>query len=58
MKEAFDRANNKDMNLQADMIQLNKTRKKTNELLNEERKKLANLQRVPEENEKVKSFSK
>lgn len=53
LKEAFDKANNKDMQLLADMTQVNKTRKKTKELLTEEQKKFEKLERIPEENEQV-----
>ncbi|KAF5289359.1 hypothetical protein FQR65_LT11870 [Abscondita terminalis] len=53
IKEAFDVANNRDVQLQAEMTQLNKTRKKTKELLAEERKKLIEFQKTPEENLKT-----
>ncbi|KAK4886823.1 hypothetical protein RN001_003094 [Aquatica leii] len=53
IKEAFDVANNKDVQLQAEMTQINKTRKKNKELVVEENKKLAELQRIPEENRKT-----
>lgn len=53
MKEAFAKASRKDEQLLADMTQLNKTRKKTKELLAEEQKKLAKFERIPQENEKV-----
>lgn len=41
------------MQLLADMTQVNKTRKKTKELLAQEQKKFEKLERVPEENRKV-----
>lgn len=53
IKEAFNVANNQDIQLQAEMTQTNKTRKNTKELLMEEQKKLSELQNVPENNEKV-----
>lgn len=53
MKESFDVANKKDIELQADMTQLNKKRKKIKEQLEEERKKLENLEQIPEKNRKV-----
>lgn len=46
-------ANNKDMQLQADMTQLNKNRKKIKEQLEEERKKLENLSQIPEKHRQV-----
>lgn len=52
IKEAFNVANNQDIQLQAEMTQTNKTRKNTKELLMEEQKKLSELQNVPENNEK------
>ncbi|KAK5646128.1 hypothetical protein RI129_004592 [Pyrocoelia pectoralis] len=51
VKEAFDVANNRDIQLQAEMTQINKTRKKTKELLAEEHKKLAEYGKIPHENE-------
>lgn len=53
MKESFDVANKKDIELQADMTQRNKNRKKIKEQLEEERKKLENLEQIPEKNRKV-----
>lgn len=53
LKEAFDKANNKDVQLHANMTEINKKRKKTKELLAEEQKKFIKLERVPEENERV-----
>ncbi|KAF5302895.1 hypothetical protein FQA39_LY02075 [Lamprigera yunnana] len=53
IKEAFDVANNKDIQFQAEMVQINKTRKKTKETLAEERKKLIGFQKVPDENKKT-----
>lgn len=50
---AFNRANNKDIQLQETMTQMNKTRKKTKEMIVEEKKKYEKLERVPEENKKV-----
>ncbi|XP_056633945.1 structural maintenance of chromosomes protein 4 [Diorhabda sublineata] len=52
LTEAFNKANNKDVQLQETMMQTNNTRKKTKELLIEEKKKLEKLQKVPEESEK------
>ncbi|XP_044758906.1 structural maintenance of chromosomes protein 4 [Coccinella septempunctata] len=52
LKEAFERANNKDVELQAEMVQVNKNRKKTMELLAEEKKKLQQYEKTPEESEK------
>ncbi|KAB0799073.1 hypothetical protein PPYR_06953 [Photinus pyralis] len=51
LKEAFGVANNRDIQLQAEMTQTNKTRKKTKELLAEEQKKLVEYERMPKENE-------
>lgn len=53
ISEAFNRANNKDIQLQESMTQMNKTRKKTKEMIIEEKKKLDKLERVPEESRKV-----
>ncbi|KAJ8970615.1 hypothetical protein NQ314_001150 [Rhamnusium bicolor] len=49
LTEAFNKANNKDIQLQETMTQMNKTRKKTKEMIIEEKKKLEKLERVPEE---------
>lgn len=53
MKEAFEKANNKDIKLQAEMPQINNTRKKNKELLAQEKKKLVSYQEIPAKNEKV-----
>lgn len=53
LKEAFNTANKKDMQLLADMTNLNNKRKSTKHLLAEEQKKFQKLEKVPEENEKV-----
>lgn len=53
LKEAYNVASNKDVQLQADMVQTNNNRKKTKKLLEEEKKKLDDLEKVPEKNEKV-----
>ncbi|XP_067015599.2 structural maintenance of chromosomes protein 4 [Anabrus simplex] len=52
MNEKFNAANAKDMQLQEDINQLSKSRKKTKELLAEERKKLQTLEQAPEKAEK------
>lgn len=56
LKEAFAVASNKDVQLTEDMGQINKTRKKTKELLKEERKKLLELNEIPEKNKLVYLF--
>nr|XP_023017853.1 structural maintenance of chromosomes protein 4 [Leptinotarsa decemlineata]XP_023017854.1 structural maintenance of chromosomes protein 4 [Leptinotarsa decemlineata] len=52
LTEAFNKANNKDIQLQESMTQTNTTRKKTKELIVEEKKKLEKLGKVPEESKK------
>ncbi|KAJ8956971.1 hypothetical protein NQ318_012135 [Aromia moschata] len=52
LSEAFNKANNKDIQLQETMTQMNKTRKKTKEMIIEEKKKLEKLEKVPEESKK------
>ncbi|KAK9877855.1 hypothetical protein WA026_020085 [Henosepilachna vigintioctopunctata] len=52
LKEAFDKASNKDVQLQAEMVQVNKNRKKTMDLLAEEKKKLIQYEGIPSESEK------
>ena len=53
LKEAFNAADKKDVQLQAEMVQTNNNRKKYKQQLEDERKKLAQLQNVPDENKKV-----
>lgn len=53
MSEAFDKANNKDIQLKETMMQMNTKRKKTKELIVEEKKKLEKLEKVPNESKKV-----
>ncbi|GLV32117.1 gluon [Carabus blaptoides fortunei] len=50
LKATFDAAHNKDMNLQAEMGEINKRRKKIIEQLADEETKLKNLEKVPEKN--------
>ncbi|RZC39072.1 structural maintenance of chromosomes protein 4, partial [Asbolus verrucosus] len=52
LKEAFNNADKKDVQLQAEMTQTNTNRKKFKTQLEEEKKKLAQLERVPEESKK------
>lgn len=52
LKEAFEKANSKDMKLQAEMTQINATRKKNKALLISEKKKLEDLLALPEKNGK------
>lgn len=54
LKEAFNAANKKDMQLLADMTNANNKRKSTKQLLAEEQNKLVKLEKIPEENQKVK----
>ncbi|CAH1155594.1 unnamed protein product [Phaedon cochleariae] len=49
ISEAFNKANNKDIQLQETMTQMNNTRKRTKEMIVEEKKKLEKLEKVPEE---------
>ncbi|CAH2012044.1 unnamed protein product [Acanthoscelides obtectus] len=51
LNEAFNNANKKDIQLQENMVQMNTRRKKTKELLAQEKKKLDKLERTPEETE-------
>jgi chaperonin cofactor prefoldin len=53
MKEAFNAADKKDVQLQAEMVQTNTNRKKYKQQLEEEKKKLAQLEKVPEDNKNV-----
>jgi chaperonin cofactor prefoldin len=53
MKEAFNAADKKDVQLQAEMVQTNTNRKKYKQQLDEEKKKLAQLEKVPEDNKNV-----
>ncbi|KAJ3660188.1 hypothetical protein Zmor_004654 [Zophobas morio] len=53
LKEAFNAADKKDVQLQAEMVQTNNNRKKYKQQLEDERKKLAQLQNVPDENKKT-----
>lgn len=57
LKEAFEKANNKDVELQTEMVQVNKNRKKTMQLLAEEKKKLEQYERTPAESERVSVIS-
>lgn len=56
LKEAYDAADKKDIQLQAEMTQSNTNRKKMKQQLEEERKKLAKLESVPEESRTVCNF--
>lgn len=53
LSEAFNKANNKDIQLTEAMTQLNNTRKKNKVLILEEKKKLDKLKQVPTESQKV-----
>lgn len=53
LQKAFDNANNKDIQLQETLTHLIKARKKTKQLLIEEKNKLQKYERVPEENKAV-----
>ncbi|KAL3284056.1 hypothetical protein HHI36_018225 [Cryptolaemus montrouzieri] len=52
LKDAFDKASNKDVELQAEMVRVNKNRKETMELLAAEEKKLIQYEKAPEESKK------
>lgn len=50
-------ANNKDIQLKETMVQMNTTRKKTKEMILEEKKKLEKLEKVPNESKKVTRYN-
>ncbi|XP_050294355.1 structural maintenance of chromosomes protein 4 isoform X2 [Anthonomus grandis grandis] len=50
LQEEFDKSSNKDIQLVEDIKNKNKTRKKTKELIIEEKDKLVKLEKLPEEN--------
>lgn len=58
LTEAFNKANNKDIQLIETMTQTNTTRKKTKELILEEKKRLENLNEVPEKTKAVSVYNK
>lgn len=57
LKAAFNNANNKDVQLQADLVELNNKRKKYKQQLVTERKNLTDLEKVPEKNKSVKKYN-
>lgn len=53
LKDAFDKANKKDINIQAEMTETNKRRKKVNELIHGEKSKLEDFKKLPQRNKET-----